>query len=225
MSRIITMSLPASTLYVSGTVNDVAVTWTHTEGNTWEAEVDRSENDVYRVSLTIIDGNGNSSTATTILYYGLTGLITDRTANDVYRWRTLRDKGWQNMTEEEKSEWLSSLKGAYNYTDMNRVEGAVSHVAKELRKAGYNFNPVVKTDWKMTDEPTKEDMERYLGNVAAIREIFAVMPTTPQAPVVREKLTHDGANRLEQILLDVGALAEKLNRSWHYSGDLFTGEV
>ena len=36
-TRTLSVSLPSDALYVSGTVNDVAVTWTHTEGNTWEA--------------------------------------------------------------------------------------------------------------------------------------------------------------------------------------------
>lgn len=36
-TRTLSVSLPSDALYVSGTVNDVAVTWTNTEGNTWEA--------------------------------------------------------------------------------------------------------------------------------------------------------------------------------------------
>ena len=225
MNQILSVELPSSTLYVSGTVNEVPVTWTNTDGNTWTATADRAPDDVYRIALTIIDENGNTSETSTILYFGLLSLITDRTSQDVYRWRQLRDKGWQAMTEDERNEWLSSLKGAYNYTDMNRVEGAVEYVAGKLTQAGYLFHPVVKTDWHMTDIPTLEDMERYIGNVAEIRTRIRVLPTTPMAPSPRENLSHDGANRLEQILLDVGTLTENMAQSWLESNDLFAGEV
>lgn len=225
MSQTISVTLPSSTLYVSGTVNDVSVVWTHTGADTWEAEADRAENDVYRVSLTIVDANGNTSQASTVVYYGLHGLITDRTAYDVFRWKELRNKGWQAMTDEEKSEWLSALKGAYNYIDFNRVESAVEYVAAKLAAAGYAFNPKTKTDWKMTDLPTKEDMERYFGNVAELRSLIQPLPTTPQAPTTKTKFTHDGANNLEQIILDVGNLTEKMYEAWYYAGDLICGEV
>ena len=225
MSQIISLTLPSSTLYVSGTVNDISVAWTHTGDDTWEAEADRSRDDVYRVNLTIVDVNGNTSQASTIVYYGLRGLITDRTAYDVYRWKELRDKGWQAMTDDEKAEWLSAVKGAYNYTDFNRVEGAVAIVAHRLTEAGYIFRPVTKSDWKVTDLPTKADMDRYFGNVAELREKIQVLPTTPKAPTTKTKFTHDGANNLEQIIFDVGNLTEKMHEAWHYAGDLICGEV
>lgn len=225
MSQVISVTLPASTLYVSGTVNDVSVVWTHTGDDTWEAEAARAEDDVYRVSLTIIDANGNTSYANAVLYYGLRGLITDRTAHDVYRWKELRDKGWQAMTDEEKTEWLSALRGAYNYTDFNRVEGAVEYVANRLTEAGYVFRPVTKLDWKMTDLPTNEDMQRYFGNVAQLRNILQVPPSTPRAPTTKAKFTHEGANNLEQIISDVGNLTGKMYEAWYYAGDLICGEV
>lgn len=225
MSQTISVTLPTNTLYVSGTVNDVSVVWTQTGDDTWDAEADRSKDDVYRVSLTIVDANGNTSQASTVIYYGLLGLITDRTAYDVFRWKELRDKGWQAMTEEEKAEWLSALKGAYNHIDFNRVESAVEYVSGKLSAAGYPFNPVTKTDWKMTDLPTKEDMERYFGNVAELRRQFQTLSTTPQAPTTKTKFTHDSANNLEQIILDVGTLVEKMYEAWRYAGDLICGEV
>ena len=55
------VTLPAGALYVSGTVNSVAVTWTNTEGNAWEAVAERSADDVYRVELTVINGAGAAS--------------------------------------------------------------------------------------------------------------------------------------------------------------------
>ena len=70
-TRTLSVSLPSDALYVSGTVNDVAVTWTNTEGNTWEAVAARADDDVYRVSLTIINSLGTATTTSMTLYYGL----------------------------------------------------------------------------------------------------------------------------------------------------------
>ena len=163
--------------------------------------------------------------STSLLYGELSGLITDRTAHDVYRWKALRDKGWQSMTDDEKAEWLAGMKGAYNYADFNRVESAVDYVARKLEAAGYITGIATKSDWKMTDLPTKEDMDRYFGNVATLRAMVQVLPTTPKAPTTKTKFTHDGANNLEQIILDVGELSEKMYQAWHYAGDLMCGEV
>ena len=221
----IAVTLPSSTVYVSGTVNDVSVVWTNTEGNTWQAIAARAEDDVYRVELTIIDGNGNSSTASTTIYFGLLSLITDRTAADVYHWQMLRDKGWEAMTEDERAEWLTPMKGCYNFTDLNRVEGAVEYIAEILRNAGYEMDLVTKKDWTMEDLPTRLDMARYIGNVAEIRAAFTPFPSTPKAPPISRNLNHEYANNLEQILKDMGLLATSISQNWHYAGDIFSGEV
>lgn len=221
----IAVTLPTATAYVSGTVNDVSVIWTNTEGNIWQATAARAADDVYRVELTIIDGNGNSSTASTTIYFGLLSLITDRTAADVYHWQTLRDKGWEAMTEDERAEWLTPMKGCYNFTDLNRVEGAVEYIAELLRDAGYEMELVTKKDWTMEDMPTRLEMERYINNVAVIREAFKPFPTTPKAPPITQNLSHAYANNLEQILKDMGMLATSIPQNWLYAEDIFSGEV
>lgn len=64
-------------------------------------------------------------------------LITDRTKADVQRWSSLKAKGWAGMADAEKSEWLSSLKGSYNYTDLNRVTEAMDYINEQLVGNGY----------------------------------------------------------------------------------------
>ena len=119
-SQIISVSLPAGTLYVSGTVNDDAVTWTNTEGNRWEATAARAADDIYHVELTIIGSTGNSTKTSMTLYYGLLNLITDRTRSDVTRVSYLAARvSAGTATEAEKTEWASDLKGAYNASDLN----------------------------------------------------------------------------------------------------------
>lgn len=64
-------------------------------------------------------------------------LITDRTNADVQRWESLKSKGWSGMTDAEKAEWAAGMKGAYNYTDLNRVTEAMDYINEQLVGYGY----------------------------------------------------------------------------------------
>ena len=44
----------------------------------------------------------------------INSLVIDRTATDYARWLALRNKGYSNMTEDERSEWGAGMKGAAN---------------------------------------------------------------------------------------------------------------
>ena len=152
-------------------------------------------------------------------------LITDRTAADVERYLTLRNKGFANLTAAEKTEWLAPMKGAYNYTDLNRVEEAVQYVADKLRDRGYRVEIEAIKTWTMNSLPTMADMNRYLANVKVIRNAFATLITTPQVPASIVGLTYKEANDIEQIIYDVNKLLENMMSVWFFSGDLYSGEV
>lgn len=225
MTQTISATLPATTVYVSGTVNDVSVVWTNTGGSVWEAVADRSDDDAYHVVLTIVNAAGTSSTAEFTLYYGLLNLITDRTQSDVSYVARLAAKGWSGMTEDEKSQWLLGLKGAYNTTDLNRVGNAVTYVAGRLEEAGYAPDIDPKIDWTVSDIPTESQMETYLDNVRALRNAFAVPDTVPQVPADMEGLTYQEANDIERIILAIDALITNMMDAWFYSNEVFCGEV
>ena len=225
MSQFVEVSLPYSTVYVSGTVNGELVTWTNVQGNTWQAEADKASDNTYFVELSITSESGVTSNYSTVLFYSGLNLVTDRTAQDVARWRTLRDKGLSAMTAAEKSQWLGGMKGCYGYKDMNRVEGAVALVAARLGALGYHFSPDVKMNWTQEDVPSREDMERYLGNVAALRAVVPVYPSTPMAADIYSALDYRKANELEQILLDLARIADSIPKTWHNAGEINSGEV
>lgn len=152
-------------------------------------------------------------------------LITDRTQADVDRYTELKSKLFHNMTDAEKAEWDTHLKGVYNYTDMNRVESAVEYVANRLNEAGYVVTLVVKKNWTKTDKPTLNDLNRYMKNIAEIRKTLATFETTPEAPTTERKLNFQMANAIEQILTDVDDLVTKMVSAYFYLGDLYSGEI
>lgn len=152
-------------------------------------------------------------------------LITDRAAQDVDRVKILAEKAWQDMTPEERIEWLSPMRGAYNYTDLNRVEEAVAYVAGRLKEFGYlSFAPDTRM-WSADDIPTESDLFRYFGNVAMLRRAVAVWESTPLASSGINGFGANEANALEQILLDVDLVLTRISQAWFYSGDLYAAEV
>lgn len=228
MTQRIELTLNAEIVSVDGVVNGESYTFTLTGSidgmGIWSAAVTRAEDDIYRVSITATNHMGVSSELSTIIYYGL-HLVTDRTQFDVDRVNVLAKKGWANMTPEERSEWEIGLKGAYNATDLNRVQSAVRYLADRLSDAGYRLELSETKTWSVKDAPTQTDLANYLADVKAIRGAFALLQTTPPAPDTMIGLNYIKANNIEQILLDVDGLLSNIIANYVYSGDIYGGEL
>ena len=159
--------------------------------------------------------------------------IFDRSLSDVERWRTLRDKGWANMTSSERKEWLSetapvpsAAKGMYTHNDLNRVESGVKEITELFIELGRKPPTVeVKTDWTHEDKITKEEIKRYLSNVETIRGFNVVFPDTPKTPSIDKKFDHLAANNIEKILSDVFNITNNTINSWCTAGEIISGEV
>jgi hypothetical protein len=144
-------------------------------------------------------------------------LITDRTQAHVDRLNALLAKGWNRFSDSEKNLWYGEVaKGAYNYTDLNRVESAVAEIAVTL-----GLTLTTKTDWSRWDVPTPEDMARYLSNIEAVKNASPSGGNFPDVPTRMTGLTFEVANRIEEILLLAHRSADSIPRS----GELFCGEV
>ena len=228
MTQRIELTLNAEIISVYGVVNGESYAFELTDSvdgmGVWSAEVARAEDDVYHVAITATNQRGISSQLSTIIYYGL-HLITDRTQFDVDRVNVLAKKGWENMTPEEQSEWSNGLKGAYNCTDLNRVQSAVRYLRDRFADVGYFAELSDAKTWTAQDVPTQTDMAEYLADVRAIRGILTLFDTTPPVPDTMVGLTYVKANHIEQILLDVDKLLSNTIASFVYSGEFFGGEL
>lgn len=90
-----------------------------------------------------------------------------------------------------------ATKGAYNYSDLNRVERAVAEISDRM-----SLGLVTKTDWTMWDVPKLSDMERYLHNIEKVREICVNKTNLPTTPSDMNNLTYSDANSIELILTE-----------------------
>lgn len=158
-------------------------------------------------------------------------LITDRTAKDVERWQTLRDKGYAKMTTAERLQWNGTalkLKGVYNYTDLNRVGNALNYLHDRLKEANYITHQttfIAKTNWARGDIPTRAEFTHYLKCVSFVREAMTQFATTPPTPTDTGRLNYEEANNIEKILLDVETLINNMLAARVYCNDVFAGEL
>lgn len=154
-------------------------------------------------------------------------LVTDRTQADVTHVEEIAEKIRSGtVSESELAEFNScAMKGAYNYTDLNRVGYAMLYLAERLNSFGYMVSVSPKVDWVETDSPSLSDMDVYLTDLAELRAAFAVMRSTPAVPSDMVRLTFKEANNIEKILEDIDLLLTRASQAWFYSGELFSGEV
>lgn len=109
-----------------------------------------------------------------------------------------------------------ATKGAYNYSDLNRVEFATTELS-EL----YGLGLVTKTDWTVSDVPSEQQMDRYLSNIRMIRAVCPNPSSLPVLPVSMRGMTYEAANNIEKILV-----AAYAGVTGTYSvGELYSGEV
>ena len=113
-------------------------------------------------------------------------------------------------------------RGAYNYTDLNRVESKVAELNAWLISTGYMTEVLsTKTDWHMGNTMGKAQGNsylRYLNNVKKIRQAMAVAPNTPSVPTTMNKLTYTMANNIEKILVDKEVQLNSMENYYVYCG-------
>ena len=152
-------------------------------------------------------------------------LITDRTYEDVQLWQTLKALGWAGMSPTQRAQWSAGLKGAYNATDLNRVNEAMKYLAGVFTSYGYTVSLQPMPTWSVGEIPAEAQMGVYLANVAALRAVLDMPSTTPAVPADMALLTYIEANNIEQILVDINQLLLNAAAAWFYSGEVYCGEV
>ena len=123
---------------------------------------------------------------------------------------TLRTKilenGWASLSTAEKNQWNAGMRGAWNYTDLNRIGQAIDYVVTYATNIGWSNVPSVttKTDWSVTDIPTSAQLSTYIITpLTAIRNMIEVPSGTPSVPGHFGYMSVGKANNVEKIILAV----------------------
>ena len=178
-------------------------------------------------------------------------LITNRTYADVESLEAIISKPMAEWTVDELAYFLSGeqdtlsatdgdliatdgvlvvgngiIRGAYNYTDLNRVGAAVAYLQNRLEaECGITVSVTAKQSWQEQDIPTKSEMDIYLADVEAMRAALPLQFNTPNTPNSMERLTFYAANDIERILTAVENAINRLFPNWRYAGEYYAGEV
>lgn len=143
--------------------------------------------------------------------------VTDRTQEDVVYALELIASGWNNMSEEQKTEYQSGLKGCLNASDLSRIENNIQILTDvlELDNTGY-----VGAVPEFPEENYFSDMK---SNVSAIRSAYCVHADTPTVPELPYN-TWQKYNDIEKILADVyEVVSAQMN---YYAGtEIYAGDT
>ena len=94
-----------------------------------------------------------------------------------------------------------ATKGAYNYSDLNRVEMLVAELSERL-----HLGLETKTNWGLWDVPKTSDMSRFRGNLAVIGIECFGRDVIAEVPYDLSSMTYTHANRIEELLLSASKL-------------------
>ena len=114
------------------------------------------------------------------------------------------------------------LKGAYNYTDLNRVETWCEYIANMLNSYNYFVDITVKTNWTMLDFPTTSEMERIRSNIIKLKQAYYSFTNIPDN---LDYMDWKKANDIERILSEINVLIENMIASFYYGNEIYAGEV
>ena len=117
-------------------------------------------------------------------------------------------------------------RGFYRYTDMNRVQAAVTTLRQVFQAAGYGIpsTPTL-TSWAENDVPMKKRAEEYLRSVRQFDMAFPVVQPGADFPASMDRLDWRGANAIEEFLSRVDEAMELAASAWVFCGEVFAGEV
>ena len=115
-------------------------------------------------------------------------LIFDRLSSDV-------DNALNNPKDS------SFLKGAYNYTDLNRVEQWCEYLKNRFKRYGFNQELILKKDWNLRDYPTRTQIDRIRNNLDVLKDFCYALLT--ETIIYDNTIDYKKANVFEKILYDI----------------------
>jgi len=137
--------------------------------------------------------------------------ITDRTQSDVEYARAHRDSP-------------SILKGARNYTDLQRWTGNIHHLKDMFNSLGFNIAVTCKTSWTLGEVPPRAEINKIRDDLTTLRSVYAVLPTTPPTPAL-PYINYQKMNDIEKILLDIEQIIQGFSAAVIHSGTTQSGNT
>lgn len=153
-------------------------------------------------------------------------LIIDRTQNDINQAKNLISKvkmlGIDSLSESQKEEYFSGLKGCYNISDLNRVEDAMKYISDLLNKFSY-INEITYKKFNLSDIIKQDEIDEYLENLNILKVAFNNVVNAPSTPTNYKHFNN--ANDIEKILLKLETILRCFTNNFIYSGVANSGQA
>lgn len=114
------------------------------------------------------------------------------------------------------------LKGCLNVSDINRIEGNIEYLSKELSKLAYPPDTSTKS-WTVAGLPNESDINRILYNVQALITAFYQQSSAPSVPSAI--LRYSDANAVEKNLELIKELLDAMVGSFRKSNTFKAGST
>lgn len=156
-------------------------------------------------------------------------LVYNRTQADVDRVYTLKNKiltgGLAALSAEEKAEYLAGMKGAYNYTDFNRLGEAIAYLVERMKELDIHDRSIIpKVDWVMGDTPTQSQVSNLLSCLTKLRAKLSLPDDAPSVPNSLDNLVYQTANEMELLLWMIDQRITQTSAAFRYSGTMYCGQ-
>ena len=215
----ISLELPSLIIYVAGQVNGEVTVFNQDElTGRWRADVDASEDGLYHIVLEMYDEAGNVGYYDETISYILPVFVYDRTQADVDHFYDLQRIGWQNLSDDQRTEWLRGLKGCLNKSDLRRIENDIHVIAQLL------CMDIQKNKDNIPDIPDELYFATILSNVAKLMTSeyrYQDTPKLPSAPLT----TYQQWNDIEHILHDIYLIYTDSIANYDYAGEIYAGDI
>lgn len=151
-------------------------------------------------------------------------LIYDRTPEETEELAAINQLRWQDMTAGQQGTWLAG-RGAFNYTDWNRIKDATAYLYTLLTGMGYEMPDYVALSAKtINGNLTEDNLRNLLASVSAIKSVLdyamVELPTD-----ITGGLSTDDANNIEKSLAATYTLAMLITQQQTYSGQTYSGQL
>ena len=155
--------------------------------------------------------------------------VYNRTQADVDRVYTLKNKiltgGLAALSAEEKAEYLAGMKGAYNYTDFNRLGEAIAYLVERMKELDIHDRSIIpKVDWVMGDTPTQSQVSNLLSCLTKLRAKLSLPDDAPSVPNSLDNLVYQTANEMELLLWMIDQRITQTSAAFRYSGTMYCGQ-
>lgn len=114
------------------------------------------------------------------------------------------------------------LKGCFNLTDINRIEGDIQYISDRLDELHYPPGTSCKV-WERSGLPTARDVKRILSNVRLIIAAYHQQADVPDVP--EDMSTFSDINAVEENLCAIKQLLDSMVDGFQKSGMFKSGAM